>query len=31
KRAYTDAALFGGAEAHQERLAQLVLDDADGH
>ncbi|CAJ59055.1 MULTISPECIES: acyl-CoA dehydrogenase family protein [Frankia] len=30
KRAYTDAALFGGAEAHQERLAQLVLDDTDG-
>ncbi|MCM3922499.1 acyl-CoA dehydrogenase, partial [Frankia sp. AiPs1] len=30
KRAYTDAALFGGADVHQERLAQLVLDDADG-
>ncbi|WP_261564564.1 acyl-CoA dehydrogenase family protein [Frankia gtarii] len=28
KRAYTDAALFGSAEAHQERLAQLVLDEA---
>ncbi|WP_261554216.1 acyl-CoA dehydrogenase family protein [Frankia tisae] len=28
KRAYTDAALFGSAETHQERLAQLVLDEA---
>lgn len=31
KRAATDAALLGGAEAHRSRVAEFVLDDVVGH